>query len=151
VGRRRTLDAAALGYQCDQPHASGWTIDTLRQHVTALLAEKDLRDQQRFEAQSSAIAAALLAAEKAVTKAEAANERRFEGVNEFRQTLSDQAATFISRVEFDAQRKAYEDRVRELAARVDKTEGRTGGATALYGYLIAAAAIVVAVISLVTR
>jgi hypothetical protein len=130
---------------------SGWTIATLREHILALIVEKDLRDQQRFEAQSSAIAAALLAAEKAVTKAEVATERRFEGVNEFRQALSDQTASFITRVEWEAQRKAEDERVRTLSARVDRTEGRTGGVTGLWGYLVAAAAVIVAVVSLITR
>jgi hypothetical protein len=129
----------------------GWTVETLGEHFDIRLADKDLRDQQRFEAQSSAIAAALLAAEKAVSKAETANERRFEGVNEFRQTLSDQAATFISRTEFEAQLKSVTERVQELATRVDKTEGRSGGLNSFLSYLIAGAAIIVAIISWVTR
>lgn len=107
-------------------------------YIQDLMAERDLRYQQRFEAQTSAIHAALLAAEKAVTKAETANERRFESVNEFRETLSDQAATFISRVEFEALRSAYAERIRELAERLDKTEGRSSGLTSGWGYLIGA-------------
>ena len=129
----------------------GWTIDTLRQYVEALAREKDLRDEQRFEAQTSAINAALLAARDAVNKAETATERRFEGVNEFRQALSDQTGTFITRVEFEAQRKAAEDRMRELAARVDRAEGRGGGMAAGWGYLVAAAGVVVAVVSILVR
>lgn len=146
MGRRRVLDAESLGYS-----TSGWTIDTLREYMDARLADKDLRDQQRFDGQSTAIKDALLAAEKAVTKAETANERRFEGVNEFRQTLSDQAATFISRGEFDAQLKALADRVREIATRVDKTEGRSSGFASGYGYLVAAAAVIIAIVSWITR
>lgn len=64
---------------------------TLREHIEALLEQKDIRDQQRFDAQGQALTAALLAqqtavtaamaaAEKAVTKAEVATERRFECV-----------------------------------------------------------------------
>jgi hypothetical protein len=114
---------------------SGETI-TILDHVIALLAEMDLRYQQRFDAQGQALAAALLsaekavqtaliAAEKAVTKAEAATEKRFEGVNEFRQALSDQTASFPTRNELDSLR----ERVAELATRMDKTEGRSGGMT----------------------
>jgi hypothetical protein len=72
---------------------------SLKEYFEALLADRDLRYQQRFDAQSKAIQDALTAAEKAVVKAEVATEKRFEGVNEFRQTLSDQAANFISRKE----------------------------------------------------
>jgi hypothetical protein len=127
--------------------SKGETIPVL-DHLMALLAEKDLRDQQRFEAQSSAITAALLAAEKAVSKAETANERRFESVNEFRSTLSDQAATFIARTEFDAFRERYAEGHATLMARVDKAEGRTSGAGALWGYLAGAIGILVAIVSL---
>jgi hypothetical protein len=136
---------------------AGETVTVLH-HVVALLAEMDLRYQQRFDAQGQALTAALLAAEKAVqtaliaaekavAKAETANEKRFESVNEFRKTLSDQTASFPSRVEL----QALADRVTDLATRMDKTEGRSTGAGAIYGWLLAAAAVAVAVISLVTR
>jgi len=57
-----------------------------------LFSQKDLRDQQRFDAQQKALTDALLAAEKAVAaaltaadtavnKAEQASERRLDGVN----------------------------------------------------------------------
>jgi hypothetical protein len=90
---------------------------------------------------------ALIAAEKAVAKAETANEKRFESVNEFRKTLSDQTASFPSRVEL----QALADRVSDLATRMDKTEGKSSGLNAGWAYLIAAAGIVVAVIALVVR
>jgi uncharacterized membrane protein YfbV (UPF0208 family) len=137
---------------------SGGERITVLDHLVALLAEMDLRYQQRFDAQGQALTAALLAAEKAVqtaliaaekavTKAETATEKRFESVNEFRQTLSDQTASFPSRVEL----QALADRVTDLATRMDKTEGRSTGLNAGWAYLLAAAAIVVAVVSLVTR
>lgn len=43
--------------------------------------------------------AELQAVREAVNKANAANEKRFEGVNEFREQLKDQAGTFITRGE----------------------------------------------------
>lgn len=69
------------------------------------LKNKQLRDadvnanEQRFKAQEQAVAFALQAAEKAVTKAELAAEKRFESVNEFRNQLKDQTGTFITRNE----------------------------------------------------
>jgi hypothetical protein len=124
----------------------------LKEHFEALFQQKDIRDQQRFDAQGQALAAALLAAEKAVqtaltaaekavTKAEVATEKRFESVNEFRTALSDQTASFPSRVELNA----LADRVTDLATRLDKNEGRSGGLSdgtrlllQLGGFLIAA-------------
>jgi hypothetical protein len=115
---------------------------SLLDHVKALLGEMDLRYQQRFEAQTSAINAALQAAKEAVTKAEIATEKRFAGVNEFRQTLSDQASTFVNRAEFTA-----------LKERMDRNEGRSSGAgtvlqalPVILGVVIAAAGLVVGLI-----
>jgi hypothetical protein len=91
---------------------------SLREHIEALLAEKD-----------KAINAALLAAEKAVAKAETANERRFEAVNEFRQTLSDQATTFVTKADLDA----ANERVRDLASRLERMEGQALGSVTARG------------------
>jgi hypothetical protein len=103
---------------------SEWTVDTLKAHIEALLAEKDKQ-----------IALALTSAEKAVTKAEAATERRFESVNEFRQTLSDQAGTFISRTEFNA-----------LKERMDRESGHSGGLADGWKWLLGVAALAVPVV-----
>ena len=98
----------------------GWTVDTLHAFLIAINAEKDrqqaerdIRYQQRFVAQQDALHAALLASEKAVgaaliasdraaSKTETALEKRFDSVNEFRKTLTDQNATFLTRAEGDA-------------------------------------------------
>lgn len=125
-------------------------------HIRSLLAEMDLRYQQRFDAQNTAldaarvaakegVNAAVSAAEKAVTKAETANEKRFESVNEFRKTLSDQTASFPSRVEL----QALADRVSDLATRMDKTEGTTKGGQQMYGYIAGAAGLLVGIVGIV--
>src|SRR5436853_537145 len=90
----------------------GWTIPTLLEYTNARIADMELRQQQRWEAQSkavdtaiiaqrAAIDAALAAADKAVLKSEAATELRFQSVNEFRGQLTDQAATFMTRNELN--------------------------------------------------
>jgi hypothetical protein len=68
-----------------------------------------------FDAADKAVAAALESAEKAVVKAETAAEKRFESVNEFRAQLTDQAATFISRQEFDTVNKSLVDKFEQSA------------------------------------
>ncbi len=78
---------------------SGWTVETLKAHVDAILAERDVRTTQQFDAQEKAVRAALEAAQKAVDKAEEAATKRFESVNEFRAQLADQAASFLTRRE----------------------------------------------------
>ena len=67
------------------------------------------------------------AAEKAVLKAEAASERRFESVNEFRATLADQAARLMPRAEVEISIKSLGDKVTEALSRLDRTAGDTEG------------------------
>jgi hypothetical protein len=98
----------------------------IRVYVDRLLAEKDLRDQQRYDAQAKAIEAAMAAAdkavqaalqsaEKAVAKAEMAAERRFESVNEFRGQLADQQRTFLPRQEYQVQHEALGEKLEAMA------------------------------------
>jgi len=151
------------------------TVDTLKLLLDARMQEvekridqrftdADKRYEQRFEAQQKAIVeaqtaaqkgvdAAFAAAKEATSKAELAADKRFEGVNEFRGQLSDQAATFITRVEAEARMIALSEKVSELSSRVNVTSGRAAGeldarglAVAAVGILIALAAVVVAVI-----
>lgn len=114
---------------------SEWTVDTLKEHIMGL-RDGDLR----------AIAAASAAAERADTKADTALEKRLDGVNEFRATLADQAKQLASRVEVEA----LEKRVGELADRFNKTEGRAVGLNAGWVYLIGAAGIVIAAVTLIS-
>jgi DNA-binding SARP family transcriptional activator len=114
------------------------TLDALVERVNALrtlIDERDVRYNQRFQAQQEAltaalsaakeaVAAALLAADRAVSKAELAAEKRFESVNEFRGALSDQTAKLLPRVEADARFSNLEEKINRL----DKADaGRSGG------------------------
>jgi hypothetical protein len=125
---------------------SGWTIDTAmvqmqRQHndLEALLEERYQTQTKAVDAAFSAqqlamttalaaaeraVQTALVSAEKAVIKAEAAADKRFEAVNEFRQTLSDQTATFATREALDSQATSLNARLRELTALVAANSGR---------------------------
>lgn len=98
----------------------------------ALWTERDRRYQERFESQNTAIQAAMLAAEKAVDKAERATEKRFEGVNEFRQALSDQSKLFATRAELSN----LSERLRFYESKMDAIEGRASGAARLWGILL---------------
>lgn len=108
------------------------------EHVLALLAERDRRYQQRFDDQTTAINAALQAAKEAVAKAEHAAEKRFELLNELR----DGVATA-------EQLDALEKLVSDLAARLDRIEGRSTGLNAGWGYLVGAAGVAAAVIAII--
>jgi hypothetical protein len=91
-----------------------------------------------FVAAEKATATALASAEKAVGVAAASNEARFQSVNEFRKTLSDQATSFLPRLEYTSAHKALEDKLAlvnelvsklelRLSSRLDRGEGTAAG------------------------
>jgi hypothetical protein len=127
---------------------SGLTVDTLHLYLLTIMDERDRRYEQRFggidkefgshvEQVRAETLSALQATEKAITKAEIATERRFEGVNEFRKTLSDQTNTFVARAEIEANQERIRERIQDLTDRINKGEGRDSGFHAGWGYLIA--------------
>jgi len=126
---------------------NGWTIETLKEHFDVQLRDLELRQQQRFEAQTKAIDAALAAAdravqnamtasEEAIIKAEVAIERRFEGVNEFRQTLSDQAHEFMTRAEGMTIIDRNTKDIQEVKDRLNTMQGRGSGLDAGWAKLV---------------
>jgi hypothetical protein len=127
------------------PH---WTLETLRVHLQSQIAALDRLTEARSLAQDERVALALTSAQTAVTKAETATEKRFESVNEFRRTLSDQTQEFVTRREFEQIRDTNAERIREMQTRLDKTEGRSGGLQSGYGYLVAGIGAVVVIVNL---
>ncbi len=179
------------------PEQSHWTLETLREYLLTLIAANEVKYSERFEASQRAINAAFLAqqtamqtaltaqktavdialgaADRAVTKAEIAAEKRFESVNEFRSTLSDQQNTFMPRGETTALFKSMDEKISGIQSNCDnkleairasfeknneslskeiaslresrsETSGKTSGANALWGYLVAIASIALALI-----
>lgn len=127
----------------------GWTTETLRVHLLTLLEERDRRYAQRFDDQNAAVAAALAAAEKAVVKAETATERRFEGVNEFRSTLADQARDLMPRKESEQLHEAAAARLDALERRADREVGRSRGITDSWGAIGIAVGLAIGVAGLI--
>jgi CHASE3 domain sensor protein len=125
-----------------------WTIGTLYEHLSQVLAERDQRYEQRFADLEKSLTVALAASEKAILKAESATERRFEAVNEFRSTLSDQATQFVTSAENDATILRISDRLEELANRVNRAEGRGIGLNAGWVYLLAGIAALGTIVSI---
>lgn len=112
------------------------------EHLKALIDERDRRYEQRFVDQATAVSAALASAEKAVTKAEEASNKRFDAVNEFRGQLSDQASQFMTRAEGGALIDRNTKDIQELKDRVNTSQGRGTGIQAGWGYLIGAVGLI---------
>jgi chemotaxis regulatin CheY-phosphate phosphatase CheZ len=120
-------------------------LEALRLHIQAQLeriaAENDLRSRllqeeldrrfaamqlqldQRFDAAAEKVTLALSAADLATTKAETAAEKRFDAVNEFRQTLSDQNRNFVTTDKYEG----LERQVDLMQSRLDTMTGSTAG------------------------
>ena len=142
----------------DKP--SAFTVDSLHHLMNIRFAEKDRRDEQRFEAQQlalrdaliaqeKAVNAALMAAQQAVTKAEIAAEKRFDSVNEFRAQLADQTATLMPRNEAMVLINGIAERTNKLEAAHDIDSGRGRGLGDAWGYLVAAVGLAAAVIGII--
>lgn len=143
-----------------EKQVSGWTVDTLKDHLITLIRESearsdaataaaDLRNEQRFTAQQQAIkdalisqkeavAAALVAAEKAVLVAEKNSEKWREQANEWRGAMNDRERNLMPRAEAEKSFQSNADKVEVLQARMDRNEGRSGGFSSGWGYLVGA-------------
>jgi hypothetical protein len=104
-----------------------------------------------LSAQEKATNAALLAANTAMQKADTANEKRFDGVNEFRGQLKDQAATLASRAELTILSKALSDKIDAITTEQTQMRARAEGAnnlwTILGGIVVLLTGLAVAVVS----
>lgn len=116
--------------------------------------EKDLRDQQRFEGQEKAFAAQIDAARQETRKTEAAMDRRFESVNEFRAQLADQTANLMPRKEAQAVLDAQVLRIGLLEdlvhADASRRRGVSDGAKLIASVVAFVSIVLGAVISIVT-
>lgn len=108
-----------------------WTANLLKVHYDSLLAELDVRYQQRYEAQSAILLAHIEAAQEqlhiafdaaqlAIAKAEQAQEQKNYAQNEFRQTLTDQAGTFMTREMAEQRIKEQGAELNRLQAQIDR-------------------------------
>lgn len=142
--------------------AGEWTFETLLEHVLAKIDANDQRYQQRFldaqtavntamSAAEKAVSAALSAAKEAVIKAETASDKRFEGVNEFRATLSDQQRTLMPRSEAELRLNAMAAQLESLQKIVGERQGERRGGTDMRIAIVAIVAAVVALVSLLLR
>lgn len=113
------------------------------------LGELDKRYEQRFDAQEKAVGAALRSAQEAVAKAETATEKRFDAVNEFRQSLNDMTNTMMPRAESTARWSAVAERVDKLEKAFAADSGRSKGLTDGWGYVIGAVGAIAAVIAII--
>jgi hypothetical protein len=147
-GASRSTDPAA--------GSSAATDVSLREFLTALIVAAEQRSEQQFSHIKEVAATASMNSQLAISKVDAANEKRFEGVNEFRAALSDQASRLATRdalVSLSEKLEAAITRQREdidaLSKKVDLREGRTEGARVTIGAVVTIVSIGIALLSVI--
>lgn len=136
----------------------GWTVVTLKELLERQIADLALLQDERKHNQDAALSAALEAAEKAVTKAQDSTEQRLEAANGFKELVLGQAATFLTRIEYDNAHQALVEKVdaadKSHAAALtaleqrlqDRASGTRGQMIALAGVFLTALAIAATII-----
>lgn len=123
--------------------------------LLAIIAERDRQYSQRFDAQEKstivalaaakeAVQAALIAAKEAVQKAETASEKRFDSVNEFRNTLKDQQLLLMTRSEAEAKFKDMDRRITEISSVLNARASESRGAGEVWAYIATAVSLLIA-------
>jgi len=146
------MSAASTGKVC----VDKWTVETVREHLAEIIRANDARYAQQFDSVTLALASlkesigiALTAADRAVSKAENATERRFEGVNEFRKTLDDAQRTLMPRIESDVRFTALTERVDIIAKLLNEQRGQRAGMSQGWGLAVAAVGLILTVVTIV--
>lgn len=124
-------------------------VEGLRNSFTAQIVAQKEATNAALVAAKDALTAALAAAEKAIAKAEESTNKRFESVNEFRKTLSDQTSSFIPRNEYQVQDKAIAERLASLEKSRSEEFGKGKGVASLGALVAGAVAVVASIIAIV--
>ena len=122
---------------------------SLREYVDRRFDDQDKAVQTALTSAEKAVVAALAAAKEAVSKAEIANDKRFDSVNEFRAQLADQTANLMPRSEYQVQHKALEEKLSDLTDRINKSEGSTIVSELTMGKVIAIVSLSTGVLGLI--
>jgi hypothetical protein len=121
-----------------------YALEVAMKGFEKLMEERDKRYQQRSDSQDVAVKAALENSEKAIIKAEAATERRLEGLNELRDMAIDQAGAFARKEDL----KVYDVKLQALDETVKTLMGRSGGIKETWGYVVGFGGLLLATITL---
>lgn len=130
-----------------------WTVDSLLTYLKGMMNERDARYEQRFDALENLLKLSIATSERALSKAEAANDKRFEGVNEFRATLADQQSTLMPKGEYAVAHKALVDKIDTIFAQFSDCRsthlGETTGGKNLMAWVVGGFGLIMTIVSIV--
>lgn len=128
-----------------------WTVANLREYVLRIMDERDTQYAQRFKSQEDAVRSALISAERAVSKAETAAEKRFDAVNEFRGSLADQQRMLMPRSEAEIRLKSLEERIIIMERYGGQQSSHAAGLGSGWAYAVGGLGIVLAIAALIVQ
>lgn len=131
-------------------HEHGWTLDTLRVHLSEVIHGNDRRYGERFIAQEHAVTAALAAAEKATSKAEENAAKKADAQNEWRQAMNDRERILMPRLEQEALNRSIDVRITALEQLRFQKEGQGAGVQAGWAWAVGAVGLILTVITIVS-
>jgi septation ring formation regulator EzrA len=102
-----------------------WTLRTLKKYF-----------EQKFKS-----------IDRAVTKAEIATEKRFETVNEWRESYADLVRSYIPRNEYESGHETLEDKINIIDKKIEKMSNIKQGGSLVIAYVISAISLLIAIIS----
>jgi len=117
-------------------------IDALERYLNGRFQDIERHLSSKIDTVAATSATANQVAKEAVTKAEAAVERRLEGLNELRSLVGDYQRTLLPRAEADVRIRGIETRVDKLEKVSDTVAGRSTGLAAGWAYMIAAVGLI---------
>jgi len=128
--------------------AASWTLATLKQHYDQRMLDQDKAVQAALAAAEKAVAAALAAAEKAVEKSETNSEKWRQNANEWRSAMNDREAKFSMKAEVDGEISSIRAELKLLREYQERSTGKAAGGSALWGYAMGAAGLVLTLMSI---
>ena len=170
-------DASAR--ESDNGSSGNWTVGTLRDHfltligandrrygdearsIRDLIAAADLRYEQRFRAQETAMGAAFAAQEKAIAAAlaavkeaterfAAAFESRMANTNEWRQSVDDKDRLFMPRKEAEAISEALKEKIDTLTLSFREQRSNSSGVSAGWAMAVGVVGLIGIIVSIVS-
>lgn len=126
---KHSVDISAREYIEARLESQKELITAMRAYIDAQTRSGELALQahqtyviERFVAAEKAVAAALAAADRAVSKAEATTEERLKGMNEFRDALGDYSRTLMPRPESEAIQREMKEKLDAITLRITTRE-----------------------------
>lgn len=113
---------------------------SLKEFFLTLLEERKQQFNNRFEAM-----------DKAVSTATSSLDKRLDTMNEFRNTLKDQNATFLTKTEYDNRHTELSKQIEDLKLSRAEMAGKASQSSVNLAYAVTGIGLIISIVSLILR